>query len=512
MQKGGFKNMRLITKKVLLGIAAVTLTAGLSIPATGLAAKAEPAPQKGKVEQKGAYVPAEKPLNFKHEKRVSANKQAGMENIRGPVNPAYKLNVSYDSAAHKVNGKLEVTFKNNIKNNLSELFFNLWGNADMFKENGGSMSVADVTVNGKKAEFITNGTALHITKLALQKNKSATVKMNFQVGLPEQQDRFGWYGDTVSFGNWFPILAVYDDEGWNVDPYFPYGESFYSLNSKFDVTVTTDKSQVIAATGTKVAKTVAKGNKATHRYKASNVRDFAMEMNPNYKVISTNVDGIKVNVYYSEKHSKYAAALLESGKDSLKLFNKKFGKYAWPELDIVSMEGWFGGMEYPQLVMISLPGERPLDWVKSVNAHEIGHQWFYGMIGNNEYDEPWLDESFASFAAALYDGELGQLTTEPHKDPYYHLSSQIAAFTARADQDGISAYYSMIYGYGSRTINDLRKELGDKVFYKAMQYYFKNKKFGITTTKDFISDMEKASNRDLSAFFREHRVNLSDQE
>ncbi len=226
-------------------------------------------------------------------------------------------------------------------------------------------------------------------------------------------------------------------------PSYPYGESFYSLSGKYDVTVTTDKNQVIAATGEEIGKPVIKGNKATHRYKASDVRDFAMEMNPNYRVISSKVKGIKVNVYYSEEHSKYAAALLESGIDSLALFSEKFGKYPWPELDIVTMEGWFGGMEYPQLVMISPAGDRPLDWAKSVNAHEIGHQWFYGIIGNNEYDEPWLDESFASYAAALYDGDLNELKVAPHADSYYHLSSQISDFTDRADEGGINAYYSI---------------------------------------------------------------------
>ncbi|WP_257348804.1 hypothetical protein [Pseudalkalibacillus decolorationis] len=111
-----------------------------------------------------------------------------------------------------------MTFRNNIKNNLSELYFNLWGNAEVFEENGGRMDVSKIKVNGKKADFEVNDTALHIHHLSLQKNKKATVTMDFEVSLPEQQDRFGWDGDTVSFGNWFPILAVYDDEGWNVDP------------------------------------------------------------------------------------------------------------------------------------------------------------------------------------------------------------------------------------------------------------------------------------------------------
>ncbi|MCA0150304.1 M1 family metallopeptidase [Rossellomorea vietnamensis] len=501
-----------LTKRISMGAIALVCSIGFALPASAIGTDSM------KQEPKGAYVPSGTPdlstLNSPFSMKSSMKGKGNKKNQQalGPANPSYTIDVDYNSSTHKVAGTLEVTFKNNIKNNLSELYFNLWGNAEVFKENGGGMNVSDVKVNGKNAAFEINETALHIKDLSLSKNKKATVSMDFEVSLPEQQDRFGWYGETVSMGNWFPILAVYDDEGWNVDPYYPYGESFYSLSGKFDVTVTTDKNQVIAATGEEVGKAKISGDKATHRYKAKDVRDFALEMNPNYRVISTEVNNIKVNVYYSEEHSKYAAALLESGEDSIKLFSEKFGQYPWPELDIVTMEGWFGGMEYPQLVMISLAGDRPLDWAKSVNAHEIGHQWFYGIIGNNEYDEPWLDESFASFAAALYDGELDSLQVEPTEETYYHLSSQISDFTARADEGGIGAYYYMIYNYGSSTINDLRELLGDEAFYSAMQTYFKQQKFGISTTRDFIASMEKSTGRDLMPFFRDHRVLLSDQE
>ena len=501
-------NGKRMMKRFVQGVAASSLLLGLALPASA----AEPDAKQLTIDGKGAYVPSETPSVKLPEQPFTLKKPSKQEGVLGPSKPSYVMDVDYNATTHKIKGTLEVTFKNNIKNNLSELYFNLWGNAETFEDNGGSMDVSKIKVNGKKATYEVNETALHIQDLSLQKNKKATVTMNFNVSLPEQQDRFGWYGDTVSMGNWFPILSVYDDEGWNVDPYYPYGEAFYSLSGKFDVTMTTDKEQVIAATGEEVGKPVIEGDQATHHYKAKDVRDFAMEMNPNYRVISSKVNGTKVNVYYSDEHAKYAASLLESGVDSLELFSEKFGKYPWPELDVVTMEGWFGGMEYPQLVMISLAGDRPLDWAKSVNAHEIGHQWFYGIIGNNEYDEPWLDESFASFAAALYDGELDELDVAPHPDESYHISSQVADFTARADEGGINAYYYMIYNYGSSTINDLRQEVGDEAFYDAMQHYFKQQKFGISTTRDFISSMEKSTGQDLMPFFRDHRIFLSDQE
>ncbi|MFC0522973.1 M1 family aminopeptidase [Pontibacillus salicampi] len=134
------------------------------------------------------------------------------------------------------------------------------------------------------------------------------------------------------------------------------------------------------------------------------------------------------------------------------------------------------------------------------------------MIGNNEYDEPWLDESFASFAAALYDGDLESLHVPAPRPDYYHLSSPVSTFTDHADEGGINYYYYTIYDYGASTINDLRKKLGDETFYKSMQIYFQLKKFDVTTTKDFIDIMEVVSGEDLDAFFQQHRVYEQDQQ
>ncbi|WP_026693184.1 M1 family metallopeptidase [Peribacillus kribbensis] len=496
--------MKNTAKRALQFTAAAALSAGM-LGASAASAQSIP------YTQDTGYDPANAGQLAKPAPFQALGKKGSGQDVLGPADPKYKMNVYYDSAKHIVTGHLEVAFQNNLKQDLKELYFNLWGNADTHTGNGASMDVSKLKVNGKKAVFNVDKTALHIPSVSLKKNKPATVSMDFKVTIPNQQDRFGWYKGTTSLGNWFPILSVYDKEGWNVDPYFPYGESFYSLTGDFDVTLTTDKEQVIAATGTEIGKPQKAGNLAIHRYKAQDVRDFALEMDPGYKVKKGTVNNVKINVYYTDEQAVYADSMLKAGLRSIDLFSGHFGTYPWPELDIVGMEGWFGGMEYPQLTMISIAGKRSQGWVQSVTAHEIGHQWFYGIIGDNEYDEPWLDESFATFAAALHDNTLDRLTADPNPNTAFHLSSPISTFTSYGDE-GVGAYYQMIYGYGSRTLNDLRLKLGDDVFYSAMKAYFKEKKFGITTTRDFMEIMKKESGRDLGEFFREHRVFVSDQE
>ncbi|MFC4077080.1 M1 family metallopeptidase [Salinithrix halophila] len=427
--------------------------------------------------------------------------------LYGPTGAVYDIDVTYDMEGHRIKGDLSVRFLNNTEKTLKEIHFNVWGNDKTFRKNGGGVIVDQVKVNQELSTFdMEKETDLVISGLSLKPNRQYSVDMKFTVHVPKQQNRFGWDGTTVSLGNWFPILGVYEKgTGWDIDPYYQEGDSFYSLNSDFNVTVTTDKSLKIATTGISVGEPKVNGQTAVHQFKAENVRDFAMQMDPTYKVKSKKVDDVTVNLYYLEKHTPYVNQLLSDGVGSMNLFEEKFGDYPWPELDIVTMHGWFGGMEYPQLVMISVT-DKTQNYLSMITAHEVAHQWFYGVVGNNQYDEPWLDESPTHFAALLYEEKLNQLdSVVPVPKGKYRLNSSISVYDTGHPQ-APQMFHHMIYMYGGRTINDLRKELGHKTFYRAVKTYVKQYRFGVATTEDFIQTMEKESERDLSVFFKNHRV------
>ncbi|HET7628586.1 MAG TPA: M1 family metallopeptidase [Bacillales bacterium] len=438
------------------------------------------------------------PQHEKHEKPMQNQARYG------PAKPHYEMKLRYDADKHRISGDMRVQLTNQLNRPLNKIYFNLWPNADVFGEEGG-IEISGVKVNGKTADFNVDKTKLEIAGISFPEGERATVAMHFVVHVPEKRDRFGWSDETVSLGNWFPIAAVYDAEGWNLDPYFSGGESFYSLTSDFDVTLTTGSSQVVAATGVLTDQAKKDDGTTTYHYKAENVRDFALEMNPNYKVKAFDVEDIKVNLYYTDEQARYAADMEDVARNALKVYEEKFGEYPWPELDIVTMKGWFGGMEYPQLVMISFNEAFGKDFIMVSVAHEIAHQWFYGAVGNNEYDEPWLDESFATFASLMSLDALGHLNrVEPPGDPY-HLTSPVSVFAKRG-KDGQHAYANVIYSYGAKTLNELRKKIGDKTFYEAMQTYYEKERLTISTTAEFVETMEAVSGEDLTKFFKAHRV------
>lgn len=430
----------------------------------------------------------------------------------GPAHPTYKIDVIYDDKKHQISGTMDVQFDNNLDKTLEHIYFNLWPNAKEFKSGG--IEVNNVQFNNEPVKFDVKKTKLNISGLSLKPEDKATIIMDFTVTIPEMKSRFGWYGANVSLGNWFPILAVYDNEGWNLDPYFAYGDSFYSLTSDFNVTLKTNKEENVVTTGELVGKITKEDDMVVHHYKAKNVRDFAIVMNKSFNQTTSMVNDVKVNVFYTDEHKEYAEYMMETAQYSLTLYGDLFGKYPWPELDIVGVKLNSLGMEYPQLVMISLKSDKEKEKyaIYHTTEHEIAHQWFYGVVGNNQYDEPWLDESFATFASyvALYNKKPDFRWVREIGKKYYHLNSPVSTFMEHAADDGLKMYGDVIYNYGAKTLNELRNKLGDDAFYKGMQAYFEEMKFKVATTADFIRIMEQSSGEDLSKFFKDHRVYLDD--
>ncbi|WP_157724886.1 M1 family metallopeptidase [Virgibacillus phasianinus] len=464
----------------------------------------------GCTENKDSPSPQEDLEKQNQQDKVETNEPQTESITYGPEHPAYKINVTYDKKKHQISGSMSVQFVNNLDKTLKHIYFNLWPNAESFKSGG--IEVDHITFNAKSATFDSRNTKLDISGLSLESGKKATINMDFTVTIPNKQHRFGWSGTHVSLGNWFPILAVYDNEGWNLDPYFAGGESFYSLTGDFDVTLRADEKETIATTGQAVGKVTSKDGMKVHHYQAKNVRDFAIVMNSKFNQSTKMVNNVQVNVFYTDEQKEYTKYMMETAKYVLPLYTKLFGKYPWSELDIVGARLNALGMEYPQLVMIGLDEELERNAIWQTTEHEIAHQWFYGVVGNNEFDEPWLDESFATFAGyvALRGGDPNFRWVRSIGKKYYHLTSPASTFMKHAADDGLQMYGDVIYDYGAKTLNELRKLLGDDAFYKGMQTYFETMKFKVATTEDFIRIMEQSSGEDLSQFFHDHRIKVSD--
>ncbi|MET8761944.1 M1 family metallopeptidase [Lentzea sp. NPDC004782] len=424
---------------------------------------------------------------------TSDTPQPPADGTRTPTSPKYAVNLTSNAAGDTWTGHESVTFTNGAPTALPEVYLRLWDNAH------GSCPATPITVTnvsgGTPSALSVNCTALKITLPApLAQGQSATVGFDLGIVVPSGADRFGHDGAYNMIGNALPVLAVRDGAGWHLDPYTNNGESFYAVISDFDVTLTHPTSLLTPATGTST-ETVSGSNTVTHAT-AANVREFAWAAGPFSKISGTSAKGFKVNVYgTSGISSSSASSMLTLAKDALDVHSGRFGDYPYQEMDVVLDNNfWFGGMEYPGFV---------LDLVSNVALpHELAHQWFYGIVGNDEYNSPWLDESFTDYATDLYRGVTGSGCGITWQSSAEKLSNSMAYWDAHS-----SRYSTVVYNYGKCTLHDLRRLIGDTAMANLLKSYAQSHWYGVSTTADFKAAAQAAAgSTDLTSFWASHRV------
>ncbi|MBR2053255.1 MAG: hypothetical protein IJ959_03770, partial [Clostridia bacterium] len=283
---------------------------------------------------------------------------------------SYTANLEFDLETHTLAGEMQVDFINKTNSPLRELRFNLYPNA--FREgsqqsvislakskecyyNGPSFGGIEITkVKGEKAlEYEICGVDENVLKVNLenpvQPTQSTSIVMNFTITLPNISHRFGYGENTINFGNFFPTLCVHENGEWQEIAYHSNGDPFFSDVANYNVTVSYPETLTIATTGT-CTNTEMAGETATKTFYAPAVRDFAMVMSEKLQVVSKEVDGIKVNYYYHDDLNFTTS--LDTSVKAVATFNNLFGKYPYPQLNVVQANFCIGGMEFPNLVLI----------------------------------------------------------------------------------------------------------------------------------------------------------------
>lgn len=226
----------------------------------------------------------------------------------------------------------------------------------------------------------------------LVRGERTSVAFDVSIAVPDRNARFGREDAYRFLGNALPVLAVHDAKGWHLDPYVALGESFYALTSDFRVRLDHPSALKVPATGHTRTLPGGPGRTVTLSV-ADRVRDFAWAAGPFRTAARTTPGGVRLNRTDAEA--------------AIDRFGREFGRYPYGEIDLVMTPGFGGGMEYPGLVLLGTTEEG------SAVVHEVAHQWWYGIVGNDEYASPWLDESFAQYAnARFYGWETGDCWSE----------------------------------------------------------------------------------------------------
>jgi len=445
----------------------------------------------------------------------------------------YKIYTELNVDDKTLTGKQNVKYVNAENVDLNELYFHVYTNAFKAQDTApflfddfdraysrgfepGYTEVSSIKAAGKSLKYSFQGEGNTILKVELleplKAGSAIELEMDYKVTIPPANERFGYGENHFNLGNWYPVAAVYDKEGWNLDKYFPIGDPFYSDTANYEVTVKMPKEYVIAASG-RLINEKEEGSNKIWEFQGSSMRDFAFVANKDFKVAEQKVDGTVVKSYYYKEDERRGKEALEIGVNSIKIFNEKFGKYPYPTYSVVETV-FPSGMEYPGLVYISDAYYKPFanrDVLTIVVVHETGHQWFYSLIGNDQVDEAWLDEGFATYSESIY---IENALSKQRGENYFNNSVEERHDEAIAQKmiDGVVVrsledfrnwedYGPTVYTRGAVVLNELRNKLGDEKFFQVIQEYFKEFEFKIATTEDFIKVSERVAGQDLDDFF-----------
>jgi hypothetical protein len=364
---------------------------------------------------------------------------------------------------------------------------------------------------------------------AVAPGQTIEVSFKFTAQLPEVFARTGYKGEFHMVGQWFPKIGVRvgppGAERWECQP-FHVNTEFFADFGTYDVALTVPSTYVVAATGVLAQASEAPGGTRTFTYHAEDVHDFAWMADPYMDVMTGQAkldDGpVEVRVLYRPEQKEFARRHLEAAVGAVEKFSAWFVPYPWPIITVIDppMDAWegAGGMEYPTLVttmgdsVFVRPGMRLPEYV---TVHEVGHNWFQGMLASNEAVEAWLDEGVNEWADAkvmneLYgprtsgldwmgwQAELGALRAAAVSDPGSLPSPIASAAYAFVDRD---AYGASSYVVTMRALRTLEQTVGASRFAAAMKKYATTFAFHHPTGRDLFTTLGHELDQDLTWFF-----------
>ena len=425
-----------------------------------------------------------------------------------PYASMYEINFNIADDLYHIAGHESVVYTNAEAAALSEVKLRLFPNIL-----GGEMRVDEVLVNDETSSpgyGLKNSLMTIPFKQPLQPGENVTLKIGFNISIPQSVElNYGvqaYYQNVLALAHAYPMIAVYDDEGWNAEVPPQSGDVTYADMSFFIVTVDAPQDIVIATSGREISRQET-GTRQTVRYAAGPVRDFYLAASRDYQVVTRDVNGVKLNFYTSAESKEGARSALDTASRALEVYGTRYAPYPYTELDFVSTPTLALGIEYPGMIALA-------DWIVDPNngyleatvAHETAHQWFYNLVGNDQLDDPWLDESLSQFATLQYfTDEYGQSGADGFRAD---LESRWARVNNETIPVGLpvrlydnTQYGAIVYGRGALFFESLRREMGPDGFDGFMKDYVKNFSWGIATPAGLKSQAEQDCACNLSALF-----------
>lgn len=490
---------------------------------------------------------------------------------------AYEMDVAIDPGTRTIDGRQRVTWRNPDNVPVDELQFHLYLNAfrdstsTFMRESGGShrgftasganpwggievdrMTIVRPTMGdetplgaGQESTDITDriqfiqpndGNPDDRTVISVPLPEpvppggTITLDVDFTSRMPQIFARTGWAekpNDSLFFmvAQWFPKLGVYEIPGqryvpadaprgqWNTHQFHANSE-FYADFGTYEVSITAPAHYRIGATGKQIGEVVLDGQKKV-TYRAEDVHDFAWTTSGDYLEFTDQWEHVSIKLLLQPEHKAQVQRHFDAAKVALKYFTDWVGEYPYDTLTLVDGIGGSNGMEYPTLITCGTAYMLP-SWARLlevVTIHEFGHQYFYGLLASNEFEESWMDEGMNSyFEQRIMDAEYGagsvlDLPGLPLGDGEMQRMSYLKSNPGRGKmfaptwEMAASDYGKLSYAKPAVVLATLERHLGWETMREIWRTYYTEWRFRHPTTRDFIEVVERVAGRDMDWFF-----------
>ena len=500
-------------------------TANAAQPTPDQATLPAPAPQPPRPP---APPPASPPL-FAIDPHDRAPYAAGLVNAAAedvPGAPVYYLDIAIDDALTTVEGRQTVYYTNQENVALSEIVFHLHPNLL-----DSAITVSDLTVDGATATPALSGAAQSIMTVPLAAplppGERITIDLRFRTEVATEIGRnygvLASYEGILALAHFYPMLSVYDDTGWNTAEADIQGDLTYSDAAYYLVRVRAPEEEVVVASGVVVEEQGSGGageqggeeGQQTVTYAVGPARDFYLAAGE-FAVVSKTVGATTINSYAPAELADGAALALDVAAATLAINEARLSPFPYTELDIVTTPTTALGIEYPGLIVGTLrmyditaetrAGVPYSDILESTTAHEVVHQWFYNLVGNDQLDEPWLDESMTGYHTyRYYVDRYGQSAGDGYFANFAGRWEGVEraeipiGLPVRAYQG--AEYGAIVYGRGPFFLRELEETLGRETFDAFMRDYAATYRWGISDTAAFRALAEGHCACDLEQLF-----------
>lgn len=468
----------------------------------------------------------------------------------------YDLEGTLDPAQKTLTAHQTLSFKNTSGQALSEIFLRVYPNhrytlqekrriyryASYFRAalypdgfDPGGFQMRDIRLTGAAASlgYAFEGEDQTVMKVVLPEpladGQTLSLEISFSVRIPHRLGRFGWHRNTFALNRWYPLLAYFDEKGWHKNPdyllHMPYVSDAADYQLRLDV-----PPEFVVAAGCDDVRQVIEGPRRRVTMKSTApMRELSLAISRDYEVYEIEQDGVAIRSYYFPKDQASGRAAASHAASLMRYYREKIGPYPYKQFSIAAVYLGYGGSQNAGLIFVDARAYRVPPFLKRtfdfLVAHETGHQWWYNVVGNDEYKELWLDEGINSYWISQYleekygpsakiidmPGWMEAFIPNPTFETtrtyrYWYFSKKGLRRPVLTDMASFyepSMIFSVAYGKGSAVVDMLAHRMGPEAFDRFTKKYYQMYSFKVASVEDLMRLAQEESGQDLEGFFRD---------